>query len=73
MLEYNKGQDAIHPRFSKLITALRTAVENDEGMHTRKQLHVTTALIVLDYLCNFGIDYIDLDSGFGATSLFTKF
>ena len=32
MLEYNKGQDAIHPRFSKLITALRTAVENDEGM-----------------------------------------
>jgi hypothetical protein len=32
MLEYNKGQVAIHPRFSKLITSLRTAVENGEGM-----------------------------------------
>jgi hypothetical protein len=31
MLEYNKGQVAIHPRHSKLITALRTTVENGEG------------------------------------------
>ena len=31
MLEYNKGQVAIHPRFNKLITALHTAVENGEG------------------------------------------
>ena len=32
MLEYKNGQVAIHPQFSKLITALRTAVENGEGM-----------------------------------------
>lgn len=31
MLEYQNGQVAIHPRFSKLITSLRTAVENGEG------------------------------------------
>ncbi|MFZ0556774.1 MAG: hypothetical protein WAM26_15955 [Nitrososphaeraceae archaeon] len=30
-LEYNKVQVAIHPQFNKLITALRTAVENGEG------------------------------------------
>ena len=32
MLEYKNGQVAIHPRFNKLITALRTAVENGEGI-----------------------------------------
>jgi hypothetical protein len=32
MLEYRNGQIAIHPRFNKLITALRTAVENGEGI-----------------------------------------
>jgi hypothetical protein len=32
MMEYNKGQIAIHPtRHSKLITSLHTAVENGEG------------------------------------------
>jgi hypothetical protein len=31
MLEYQNGQMAIHPRFNKLATALRTAVENGEG------------------------------------------
>lgn len=31
MLEYKNGQVAIHPKFNKLITALRTAVENGEG------------------------------------------
>lgn len=31
MLEYQNGSMAIHPRFNKLITALRTAVENGEG------------------------------------------
>ena len=30
-LEYRNGQDAIHPRFTKLITSLRTAVEKSEG------------------------------------------
>ena len=32
MMEYHNGQVAIHTRFNKLITALRTAVENGEGM-----------------------------------------
>ena len=31
-LVYSNGQVAIHPRFNKLITALRTAVENGEGV-----------------------------------------
>jgi hypothetical protein len=31
MLEYRNGQVAIHPRHNKLITALRSAVENGEG------------------------------------------
>jgi hypothetical protein len=30
MLEYNNGTVAIQPRFTKLITALRTAVEKGE-------------------------------------------
>jgi hypothetical protein len=31
ILEYNNGTIAIHPRFDKLITSLRTAVEKGEG------------------------------------------
>ena len=31
LLEYQNGMVAIHPRFNKLITALRTAVENGES------------------------------------------
>lgn len=31
LLEYQNGMVAIHPRRNKLITALRTAVENGEG------------------------------------------
>ena len=31
LLEYQNGMVAIHPRFNKLLTALRTAVENGEG------------------------------------------
>ena len=31
MLEYKNGQVVINPKFTKLITALRTAVENGEG------------------------------------------
>ena len=31
MLEYQNGYMAIHPRFNKLITALRTAVEKGDG------------------------------------------
>jgi hypothetical protein len=32
VLEYNSGSIAINPRFDKLITSLRTAVENGEGL-----------------------------------------
>lgn len=32
MLEYQNGHMAINPRFTELITSLRTAVENGEGM-----------------------------------------
>lgn len=32
MLEYQNGYVAINPKHTKLITALRTAVENGEGM-----------------------------------------
>jgi hypothetical protein len=32
LLEYQNGMVAIHPRHNKLITALRTAVENAEGV-----------------------------------------
>lgn len=31
MMEHQNGLMAIHPKFNKLITALRTAVENGEG------------------------------------------
>ena len=31
MMEYQNGMVSIHPRYNKLITALRTAVENGEG------------------------------------------
>jgi hypothetical protein len=32
LLEYQNGMVVIHPRHNKLITALRTAVENGEGV-----------------------------------------
>ena len=32
MMEYHNGQIAINPKFTKLITALRTVVENSEGV-----------------------------------------
>lgn len=31
MLEYENGHVAIHPRFTKIITALMTAVEKGDG------------------------------------------
>jgi hypothetical protein len=31
LLKYRNGYVTIHPKFTKLITALRTAVENGEG------------------------------------------
>ena len=32
MMEYHNGQVAINPKFPKLVTAFRTAVENGDGM-----------------------------------------
>jgi hypothetical protein len=32
LMEYHNGSVAIHPRYNKLITSLRTAVENGEGI-----------------------------------------
>ena len=32
LMEYQNGMVAIHPRFNKLITVLRSAVENGEGI-----------------------------------------
>jgi hypothetical protein len=32
VLEYNGGSIAINPKFDKLITSLRTAMENGEGL-----------------------------------------
>ena len=32
ILEYNNGTVAFHLRFNKLVTSLRTAVENGEGI-----------------------------------------
>jgi hypothetical protein len=32
LMEYQTGYMAIHPSHNKLITAIRTAVENGEGM-----------------------------------------
>ena len=36
VLEYNDGSMGINPKFDKLITSLRTAVENGEGLLDRE-------------------------------------
>jgi hypothetical protein len=51
MMEYQNGSMAIHPRFNKLITALRTAVENGEGMLDEE---ATTYLMHSVYHRSFG-------------------
>lgn len=38
-LEYRDGYVAIHPKHSKLITALRTAAENSNGMLVKEASH----------------------------------
>ena len=43
------------------------------GCWTKRWLHTMTALMHSDCRYSSGIDYICLDSGFGATSLFMKF
>ena len=44
ILEYNHGNVTIHPRFTELITALRTVVENGEVCKIKKQLVRTISL-----------------------------
>lgn len=55
MLEYQNGQMAINPRFNKLITALRTAVEKGEETWTRKQLVTMMYWMRLGCLCRNGL------------------
>jgi hypothetical protein len=46
LLEYQNGYMAIRPKYNKLITALRTAVENGEGS-LDKGLRVTMIYLML--------------------------
>ena len=62
-----------HSRVTKFITALRTAVENGEGSLDKESTSHDDLWMLFVCLCCSGIDYIDLDSGFDATSLFMKF
>ena len=50
MVEYQNGMVAIHPRHNKLLIALRTAVENGEGMLDKeaKALQVKSNVLALD-------------------------
>ena len=50
ILEHDHGRIAINPdRFDKLITALRTAVNNDGVLDkTKKPHHITIYLMLLD-------------------------
>ena len=73
LLDYQNGMIAINPKHNKLVTALRTAVENGEGSLDKKQPVTMICLIVSDCRYSSGIDYICLDSSFGTTSLFMKF
>ena len=60
LLEYQNGMVAIHPRFNKLITALRTAVENGEGVLDKEATShddLLDAFRVLDFLEAIGIRY----------------
>ncbi|MFZ0554117.1 MAG: hypothetical protein WBL67_14820 [Nitrososphaeraceae archaeon] len=47
LLEYQNGMVAIHPRFNKLITVLRTAVENGEGSLDMEALVTTTRMLLM--------------------------
>jgi hypothetical protein len=48
ILENDDRRIAIYPnRFDKLITALRTAVGNDDALHAKKQHHTTIYLMLL--------------------------
>ena len=54
MLEYSNGYVTIHPKFTKLITTLRTVVEDGTVHWIRKQLATTTASMHLGFLCHSG-------------------
>jgi len=56
-LELNSGCIAIdEQRHGKLIAALRTAVEKEMVLLTKRLRHVTTVLTHLGYRCSFGTD-----------------
>ncbi len=42
LMEYHNGQVAINPRHTKLITSLRTAVENGEGVLNKEPFFCET-------------------------------
>ena len=73
MPEYQNGLVAINPKHNKLVISLRTAVENGEGSLDKESTSHDDLWMLFVCLCCSGIDYIDLDSGFDATSLFMKF
>jgi hypothetical protein len=45
LLEYQNDMVAINPRHNKLITSLRTAVENGEGMLKRLRVTMTYSML----------------------------
>ena len=47
VVKYQNGMVAIHPRFNKLITVLRTAVENGEGSLDMEALVTTTRMLLM--------------------------
>ena len=55
LIEYQNGQITIHPRFNKLITALRTAAENGEGMLDKDAARHDDLMTPSGYRCNSGI------------------
>jgi hypothetical protein len=54
LMEYGNGVVAIYPSYTKLITALRTAVEKGEGTLDNKRLHMTTDSTFSGCLCSTG-------------------
>jgi hypothetical protein len=44
LMEYQNGFVAINPKHNKLITSLRTAVENGEGSLDNRQHHMMTLM-----------------------------
>jgi hypothetical protein len=58
ILEYNQGTIAINPRFDKLVTSLRTAVEKGEGSLDKDATSYDDILDVLGCHYSFIISYL---------------